>query len=168
MTCSAGEFFKCLRLTGWQRLTVSRSTAPNALSIWTHYIRNLTYHSSFVPQSCAKVSPHSAVTVGAGHQWGEMYDFVSKWNRTLVGGADPNVGLGGWLTGGGHSPISAKYGLGVDNTLEMVVVTPTGEVVVANECQNVDLFWAMRGVRGRVASLRKRLPAALMSLTGAN
>lgn len=28
----------------------------------------------------------------------------------------------------------------------MEVVTPEGEIVVANECQNQDLFWAMRGV----------------------
>ena len=92
------------------------------------------------------MAAHSAVTVAAGHQWGEIYDFVAKQNQTLVGGADPNVGVGGWLTGGGHSPLSAKYGLGVDNTLEMVVVTPEGKTVVANECQHADLFWAMRGV----------------------
>ena len=77
---------------------------------------------------------------------GEIYEFLGRRNETFVGGADPDVGIGGWLTGGGHSPISAKYGLGVDNTLEMTVVNPSGEVVVANECENADLFWAMRGV----------------------
>lgn len=57
-----------------------------------------------------------------------------------------SVGLGGWLTGGGHSPVGALYGLGVDNVLEMQIVTPTGDLVTANECQNPDLFWAFRGV----------------------
>ena len=86
------------------------------------------------------------MTIAAGQRWGEVYKEVAKHNMTVVGGADPNVGLGGWLTGGGHSPISSKYGLGVDNVLEMEIVTPKGDVVVANGCENSDLFWAMRGV----------------------
>jgi FAD/FMN-containing dehydrogenase len=38
------------------------------------------------------------------------------------------------------------YGLGVDNVLEMEVVTPTGRLIVANPYHNADLFWAMKGV----------------------
>lgn len=29
----------------------------------------------------------------------------------------------------------------------MEIVTPQGEILTLNECQNTDLFWAMRGVR---------------------
>ena len=63
----------------------------------------------------------------------------------IVGGENPSVGVGGWLLGAGHGQLSAKYGLGVDNVLEMLVVTPTGEEVTASECENSDLFWALRG-----------------------
>ena len=64
----------------------------------------------------------------------------------VVGGAEPSVGVGGYMTGGGHSPLGVKFGLAVDNVLEMEVVLPLGEVTTANECQNSDIFWAMKGV----------------------
>ena len=54
--------------------------------------------------------------------------------------------MGGYLTGGGHSPLSHIYGLGAEQVYEVEMVTPTGEIVIANECQNSDLFWAVRGV----------------------
>lgn len=77
---------------------------------------------------------------------GEIYAGAAAYNMTIVGGADPNVGLGGFLTGGGHSPIGSKYGLGADNVLEVATVTPSGDIMISNECQNSDLFWAIKGV----------------------
>lgn len=50
------------------------------------------------------------------------------------------------LLGGGHSPIGAKYGMAVDQVLEFKLVTPDGKYITANECQNTDYFWALRGV----------------------
>ena len=38
------------------------------------------------------------------------------------------------------------YGLMADNFLEMTIVTADGSTVTANDRQNADLFWAMRGV----------------------
>lgn len=64
----------------------------------------------------------------------------------MVGGTSKSVSVGGYLTGGGHSILSPRYGLGADNVLELEVVTPMGDILTANECQNEDLFWAMRGV----------------------
>lgn len=52
---------------------------------------------------------------------------------------------GGWLQGGGHGPFSVKYGLGVENVLELEVVTPSGDIVTANKTSHPDLFWALRG-----------------------
>lgn len=69
-------------------------------------------------------------------------------NLTIVSGGSGTVGLGGYLTGGGHSALSSTYGLASDQVLEMEVVTPNGDIVIANECQNQDLFWAMRGGGG--------------------
>lgn len=103
-------------------------------------------HASFKPQGCTKCTAVPAVTVGAGEHWRDVYRVVLAAKRFIVGGGDPDVGIGGFTTGGGHSPISAKYGLAADNVLEMQLVTPTGDVVVANSNQHSDLFWAMRGV----------------------
>jgi hypothetical protein len=49
---------------------------------------------------------------------------------------------------GGHSPVSAQYGLGVDQFLEFKVVTADGQLKVANKVSNPDLFWALRGGGG--------------------
>jgi hypothetical protein len=76
----------------------------------------------------------------------DIYARAAQHGRIVVGGMDPNVGIGGYITGGGHSPISGQYGLAADQVLEMEIVTPDGELVIANEATNTDLFWAMRGV----------------------
>jgi hypothetical protein len=67
-------------------------------------------------------------------------------NLTIVSGGAGTVGVGGYLTGGGHAALSSTYGLAADQVLEIEMVTPNGKVVTANECQHRDLFWAMRGV----------------------
>ena len=79
----------------------------------------------------------------------DIYSFAALHNVTIVGGADPDVGIGGWVSGGGHSPLSAKYGLGADQVVEMEVVTADGKFRKINGesgGDDADLFWAMRGV----------------------
>ena len=77
----------------------------------------------------------------------EIYSAVAAHGSTIVGGEDPDVGIGGYLTGGGHSPISGQYGLAADNVLEFEIVTPSGDIKTVNPCSNNDLFFAFRGVR---------------------
>ncbi|KAJ6545042.1 FAD-binding domain-containing protein [Mycena vulgaris] len=124
-----------------------RSSAPGSLALWTHNLKNISYNTDFVPEGCSKSSP--ALTVGAGVQWKEAYQFADTHNFTIVGGTDRTVGVsGGWLQGGGHSALSNTMGLGVDRVLQFKIVTPDGKVRVANDCQNTDLFWALRGGGG--------------------
>ncbi|TFK27618.1 FAD binding domain-containing protein [Coprinopsis marcescibilis] len=126
-----------------------RSSAPGSLGLWTHNLKSISYNPEFVPNGCKGVTPRQGVTMGAGVQWGQAYPFAQANNITLVGGSDKAVGsVGGWLQGGGHGPLSNTMGLGVDRVLEYKVVTPDGKYRVANECQNEDLFWALRGGGG--------------------
>ncbi|KAH8879740.1 FAD-binding domain-containing protein [Thozetella sp. PMI_491] len=125
---------------------VGRSTAPNSLSIWVHHMKNMTLHlDSFTPRGCNVTIDGPAVTAGGGSQMMEVYEATAKINYTVVGGNGRTVALGGFLSGAGHSLLAPKYGLAADNVLEMEVVTPKGEILTLNECQNTDLFWAMRG-----------------------
>jgi FAD/FMN-containing dehydrogenase len=128
---------------------IHRSTQPKSLSIWTHYMRGITWHgNSFSPTGCSGVTLKvPAVTVGSGTQIGNLYSAAADRGLMIVGAASPTVSVGGYLTGGGHSALSPLYGLGADNVIEMQVVTADGKLVVANECTNTDLFWAIRGVR---------------------
>jgi hypothetical protein len=127
---------------------VGRSSAGNALSIWTHHLQGLKTHDSFRLQGCGIKIDSPAVTVGAGTQMMTLYTHLATQNRTIVGGGGQSVSVGGYLTGGGHSLLSARYGLAADQVLEIEMVTPTGNLIVANECQNKDLFYAMRGGGG--------------------
>lgn len=125
-----------------------RSQAPGALSIWVHHMQDLETHTSFQPRGCNFTIDTTAVTAGGGSQVGHILDELQEINQTIVGGNSKTVSLGGYITGGGHSILAPHYGLGADQVLEMEVVTPMGDIVVANECQNQDLFWAMRGGGG--------------------
>ena len=109
-------------------------------------MRGIEFHNSFQPHGCGSSSGTPAVTLAAGEDWGEIYPALNARNLTAVGGTGDTIGLGGYLTGGGHSPLSAKFGLAVDQVLEMEIVTPSGDILVTNAYQNSDLFWAMRGV----------------------
>lgn len=111
-------------------------------------MRGIDYIPSFEPASCSHTKRLNAVRVAAGHTNIEAQEAVAKHGMAIVTGANPSVGLIGWLTGGGHGPLSTRYGMGADNLLEAMVVTPDGKVVLANPCQNEDLFFAVRGGGG--------------------
>ncbi|PMB63643.1 putative FAD-linked oxidoreductase [Beauveria bassiana] len=119
-----------------------RSNAPYAISLWTHSINSLVRNpTSFQPKGCDEAFTGSSITAGAGVQMGRIYEFLEPLGETVIGGTSTSVGLAGYVMGGGHSIIS-------DNVLEFEVVLPNGELVHANECQNDDLFWALRGGGG--------------------
>jgi hypothetical protein len=48
----------------------------------------------------------------------------------------------------GHGWLTSEYGQGADNILEVEMVLSNGAIIVANECQNQDVFWATRGGGG--------------------
>ena len=126
---------------------LGRSSAPNALSIWTANMKGLTLHSNpFQPVNCSFTIPGTSVTALAGTTNVDLVNATAPHNLSVVGGGGRTVNVGGYHTGGGHSALSSQYGLAADQVLEVELVTPQGELVVANECQNTDLFWAMRGV----------------------
>lgn len=89
-----------------------------------------------------------AFRIGAGSRVRDVYEAANSQNAIVVGGSAEAVGIVGWMTGGGHGPLSQTYGMGVDNTLQATVVTPQGDLITANECLHPDLFWAIRGGGG--------------------
>jgi hypothetical protein len=121
-----------------------RSAGRDSLSIYTHNIRGIDVH-----MGDKRAKPYGGIAsmkIAAGMVMSEIYAAAIKHNLTVVGGADLGVGIGGWVTGGGHSSLSSKYGLGADQVLEMAVVTANGTLLTINEHSYPGLFWAMRGV----------------------
>jgi hypothetical protein len=125
-----------------------RSVGFGSLSIWTHHLRGIEYLEAFQPASCGFNGTLRAARVAAGHTGIEVQSELAKHNTIIVTGANPDVGLVGWLTGGGHGMLSQTYGMGADNLLEATIVTPDGKVLFANPCNNSDIFFAIRGGGG--------------------
>ncbi len=112
-------------------------------------MKDIVLHADkFAPTNCNVTVEGAAITAGSGSQMMEIYEATAKINHTVVGGNGRTVALGGFISGAGHSLLAPRYGLAADRVLEMEVVTPKGEILTLNECQNTDLFWAMRGGGG--------------------
>lgn len=123
----------------------AKSSGAGALSIWTHHLKDITV----IPQYNTSSFSGQAVKMGAGVQAFELYAAANKGGFTVVGGEGRTVGVaGGYLAGGGHSPLSGLYGMAADQVLAMEVVLPNGRFVTASDDVNSDLFWALRGGGG--------------------
>ncbi|KAM0254637.1 hypothetical protein ACHAQJ_006606 [Trichoderma viride] len=128
---------------------LGRSNSPGSLSIWTHHLNSITYNKNqFRLHGSGKIIRGNSITVGGGSEMYDIYVAADKYNQVVVGGGGKTVGIGGYITGGGHSILAPQYGLAADNVWEMEIVTPGGDILIANEDRHQDLFWAMRGGGG--------------------
>ena len=55
------------------------------------------------------------------------------------------TGIGGLTLGGGFGYLSRRFGWTSDTVRSIELVTAEGKLVRANEKENVDLFWGLRG-----------------------
>lgn len=122
-----------------------KSTGAGALSIWTHNLKQIKFYSKLTQDKYTGM----AFKIGTGIQAYELYAAADQYNVTVVGGEGRSVGvMGGYILGGGHSPLSSLYGMAADQVLAMEVVLPNGQFVTASNSSNPDLFWALRGGGG--------------------
>ncbi|KAF7972413.1 hypothetical protein HWV62_17964 [Athelia sp. TMB] len=127
---------------------VGRSSAKGSFVIWTHALVDTAYSASFVPAGSPEAGV-PAITLGAGVQFDQVYKFADAHGVVMVGADSGQVGaVGGWLQGGGHGTLAPRYGLGVDNVLEITLVTADGALRTVSEWSSPDLFWALRGGGG--------------------
>ncbi|KAI0415866.1 FAD-binding domain-containing protein [Xylaria grammica] len=85
------------------------------------------------------------VSLGTGALWIDVSDFLDPLNRTAVGSRVASVGIGGFITGGGISFFSPRYGFSCDNVENMQVVLANGTIINANATSNPRLFRALKG-----------------------
>ncbi|KAJ1300625.1 hypothetical protein OPQ81_002277 [Rhizoctonia solani] len=99
-------------------------------------------------------STPQTVTIQGGCRWDDVYNLFDQkgYKQMVIGGQCPTVGVSGFTLGGGLSPFSRRYGLGIDSVLEMKIVTASGDLVTVNheetDPKKRDLFWALRGGGG--------------------
>jgi FAD/FMN-containing dehydrogenase len=63
-------------------------------------------------------------------------------------GINSTTGVAGLTLGGGFGWLTRKHGMTVDNLVSLDVVTADGRKLRANDKDNADLFWALRGGGG--------------------
>ena len=128
---------------------LGRSDGYSALQLWLHHVRDgIHFQKTYTSANrCSKSGwDGSAIKVDGSYQWRDVYEVAEENNAIAVGGGTASVGvIGGWASGGGHGPATPNYGLGADQILEAEVMLASGRVVVANHCENTDLFRAIRG-----------------------
>lgn len=77
------------------------------------------------------------------------------------GGHNTDVAIGGFTLCGGYGWNGRAFGNGCTNLLAVEMVTADGEVLICDETQNSDLYWAARGagpgIPGVVTRLKLRL-----------
>jgi FAD/FMN-containing dehydrogenase len=77
-----------------------------------------------------------------------------------VTGTCTAVGMTGLTLGGGYGPLIGRFGLALDNLVGAEVVLADGRLVVADDRNEAELFWALRGGGGNfgvVTAMRHRL-----------
>ena len=126
-----------------------RSAVPNSLAIWTHNLNSFDFYQNFTASNCPSANGQNIGEMGAGVVAGDAYRFFNLQGMDITGGYEESVGIaGGFGQGGGLGDFTVAHGLMVDNAVEFEVVTADGQVRVINECNDAELFWAMRGGGG--------------------
>ncbi|RAL04565.1 FAD-binding oxidoreductase [Aspergillus ibericus CBS 121593] len=92
-----------------------------------------------------ELMPDGIARVGAGCTWGEVYAWLEGQGLSAIGGRDPQVGLGGFLLGGGMGALPNLYGLGADNVKNFEILLANGTLINANAHDNPDLYRVLKG-----------------------
>lgn len=108
-----------------------------------------------------RVDPERRVAVAQGGATLRDLDLkTQEFGLATTGGIVSTTGIAGYTLGGGLGYLMRKHGLASDNLLGVEIVTADGRVLNANERENSDLFWAVRGGGGNfgvVTSFEYRL-----------
>ena len=87
--------------------------------------------------------------VEAGAEWVDVTAPASEHGLAPLSGASPNVGVVGYLLGGGVSlGLARRFGMAANSVLAIELVTADGRLHRVDADHDPDLFWALRGGGG--------------------
>ncbi|KAI9651291.1 hypothetical protein NHQ30_001329 [Ciborinia camelliae] len=137
-----------------------KASGKGALTVWTHYLNDKAYYPNF---TAANGYTGPAIKVGSGILVYEAYEYAKSLGGSVVGGEAVTVGMGGgYIAGGGHSPLSSMYGMGADQVLAMEVVLANGKFITCDSTTNSDVFWMLRGGGGSTIGVVTSLTIKLL------
>ncbi len=86
--------------------------------------------------------------VAGGATWRDVDAASQAHGLATPGGLISDTGVAGLTLSGGIGWLRSRHGLCIDNILGVEIVTADGQIRRANEHENADLFWAVRGGGG--------------------
>jgi FAD/FMN-containing dehydrogenase len=112
-------------------------TLANTILVKTHELRGVEIDAEARIARCQ-----------AGTLWAEVTQPASELGLAPLAGSSPDVGVVGYVLGGGLSWLARKHGLASNNVRAIELVTADGALVRATHDDHADLFWALRGGGG--------------------
>jgi hypothetical protein len=103
---------------------------------------------------------HRSAMIAGGARAADVAAATDPLHVAAVTGTCSAVGMTGLTLGGGYGPLIGRFGLALDNLLAAQVVLADGRVIVADEANEAELYWALRGGGGNfgvVTAMRYRL-----------
>lgn len=96
-----------------------------------------------------QIDPQSRLAkLGAGRTWRSVIDAAVRHGLAPNVGSAIDVGVVGFLTGGGIGPLVRTFGVASDWVTAFDVVTGDGELLHVTAEDHEDLFWGLRGGKG--------------------
>jgi FAD/FMN-containing dehydrogenase len=96
-------------------------------------------------QGVAVDSLRKTARVGAGAHLSQLDEATQAVGLACPVGVIGHTGVAGLTLGGGMGRLQRRYGLTIDNLLGVELVTADGRLVRADENENSELFWGVRG-----------------------
>lgn len=94
---------------------------------------------------CVVDLPTRTARIGAGARWQHVLDAAAPHGLAPLCGSSPNVGVVGFLTGGGVGPLVRSVGVSSDYVRSFDLVTGAGEFLQVTPEDHAELFWGLRG-----------------------
>jgi FAD/FMN-containing dehydrogenase len=108
----------------------------------------------------AVAADHRSAIISGGARAADVAAVTDPLHVAAVTGTCSAVGMAGLTLGGGYGPLIGRFGLALDNLISAQIVLADGRVIVTDEANETELFWALRGGGGNfgvVTAMRYRL-----------
>ncbi|KAL9109059.1 MAG: hypothetical protein Q9227_006299 [Pyrenula ochraceoflavens] len=121
------------------------ANAAGGVTIDLSELSSITLSPSGVDATAVNMSAYPILTVGVGSTWGSVYAYLDALHLGVGGARAADVGVGGLTLGGGISYFGSQVGWACDSVTNFEVVLADGTLVNANNNENPDLLWGLRG-----------------------